>query len=64
MTTYKAQAARDAAEMGYGDEGYWEYLDQSAAEKYDYYMERGMPDMANHMLTRTISQALMGNDGD
>jgi hypothetical protein len=60
----KSQSARDAQKAGYGDESYWKYLDESAQEKYDYYMARGDREMAEFMLTRTLSEALRGNDGD
>lgn len=52
---YKSQAARDAQRLGYGDTHYWEYLDESAAEKY----AKGYTDS----FTRTLSEALRGNDG-
>lgn len=61
---YKSQSARDAQATGYGDESYWRYLDQSAREKYEYYMRHGDPATAERMLTRTLSESLMGNDGD
>jgi hypothetical protein len=64
MSKYKSQAARDAARTGYGDESYWRYLDQSAQEHYDYFMARGDRERAARMLTESLSQALMGNDGD
>lgn len=64
MTEYRAQAARDAQAMGYGDERYWAYLDDSSEETYQYYMARGEFDLAEWMMTRSLSEALRGNDGD
>lgn len=64
MADYKARTAQDAAEWGYGTERYWRYLDESAQEKYDYYMAEGDPERANEMMVRTLTEALRGNDGD
>lgn len=61
---YKSQAARDAQAMGYGGESYWAYLDRAASESCDYYLRHDDPVMAAAMLTRTLSEALRGNDGD
>ncbi len=61
---YKAQCARDAQAGGYGDQDYWEWLDQSAQEHHDYFMAKGDPVTAVFMLTRDIGEALLGNDGD
>lgn len=52
---YKSQAARDAQASNYGSPSYWQYLDDSAQEHYD----KGYTDS----FTRTLSEALMGNDG-
>ena len=54
--TYRAQCARDAQEMNYGAKSYWDYLEQSSIEHYD----KGIPDA----LTRTLAEALSGNDGN
>lgn len=56
--TYTAQSARDAQAGGIGDERYWAYLDARAQE----YAER-FPDRAEHFLNRSLSEALVGNDG-
>jgi hypothetical protein len=61
---YLSQAARDAEAMGYGNKRYWEYLDAAAIEHYDYFMAQGLQDRANEMLTRSLSEALMGNEGE
>lgn len=61
---YKSQAARDAQAGNYGNKSYWDYLDQSAQEKYEYYMGHGDPVTAESMFTRSLSESLMGNDGD
>jgi hypothetical protein len=63
-TTYKAQSARDAERTGYGDRSYWDMLEAGAERHHAYFAERGMHDMAASMFTRTLSEALAGNDGD
>ena len=61
---YKSQSARDACATGYGGKSYWDYLDQAAQESHDYYRERGETAMADKMLTRSLAESLMGNEGD
>lgn len=61
---YKSQSARDAAASGYGKRDYWDYLDQAAQEHYTYFLTRGYPEKAKLMLTQSLSESLMGNDGD
>ena len=61
--TYAARSARDAQAQGYADRAYWEYLEQSAHETRDYYLRRGDAVLAEEMLTRTLAEALRGNDG-
>lgn len=63
-SSYKSRAARDAEKAGYGDRSYWDYLDQSAQEHHDYYTAHGDHKRAAEMLTRTLSDALTGNNGD
>ena len=60
---YKSQAARDAQAMNYGGERYWRYLDEAAQSSHDYYMRHGDPVTAAEMFTRSLSEALRGNDG-
>lgn len=60
----RSRSARDAQTSGYGNDGYWQYLDQSAQEHHDYFMARGAAEMAELMFTRTLSESLMGNEGD
>lgn len=62
-TTYKSQAARDAQRMQYGDPSYWAYLDAHAEELRASFLRKGQPSKAREMMTRTISEALKGNDG-
>jgi hypothetical protein len=62
--TYESQAARDAEERGYGDESYWDYLDRASAESAAHWRSKGDDERANHMMTRSLSEALRGNDGD
>lgn len=67
MTTqkqYKSQSARDAQEAGYGSESYWDQLDQSAQEHYEYFMGHGDPVKAQRMFTQSLGEALTGNESD
>ena len=59
-----AQAARDVAETREPDDGYVAYLDRSSIETCNYFTSRGQYEMADFMLTRSYSQALMGNEGE
>lgn len=61
--TYKSQSARDAQATGYGDESYWDCLDEFALRTRDYFLQRGDETTAAEMMTRSLSEALMGNDG-
>lgn len=60
----RSQAARDAETSDYGTESYWDYLDHYAAEHHAYFTARGDTEQAEAMFTRTLSEALAGNDGD
>lgn len=60
----RSQSARDAQAGGYGGPGYWLYLDEAAADHHDYFLRHGDPATAERMFTRSLSEALMGNDGD
>lgn len=62
--TYQSRAAQQAQEGGYGNKSYWDMLDESAMRHRDYYAERGMHADAELTTTRSLSEALMGNDGD
>ena len=62
MKEYTAQSARDA-QRSYS-ESYCDYLEQHAQELYAYFTARNEPEKAQEMLTRTLSEALMGNDGE
>lgn len=61
---YESQSARDAQAMNYGGEDYWSYLDEAAKRTRDYYLRHGQPDEAALMMTRSLGEALRGNDGD
>jgi hypothetical protein len=61
---YVSQSARDAESGNYGDVTYWEYLDESAQKASDYYRRKGNAEQAERMLTRPLSEALQGNDGN
>ncbi len=63
MLTFTSQAARDAQAANYGGARYWAYLDQAARESHDYFLRHGDPVLAASMLTRSLSEALRGNDG-
>lgn len=64
MKQYKSQAARDAQAMNYGNETYWQYLDDSALENAAYYKKIGNNKKASEMLTRSLQEALQGNNGE
>ncbi len=61
---YKARSAREAQAAGYGDKGYWDYLDKNAQEHFKYYMKKGQKKKAKSMLTESLSESLRGNEGD
>ena len=61
-TTYESQSARDASRAY--EARYCEYLDEAAKRYRDYFTARGMHELAAEMMTRTLGQALVGNDGD
>jgi len=61
--SYQSQSAKDAQRAQYGDKGYWDYLEKMAHENYAYYMAKGDETKAKEMLTRSLSDALKGNDG-
>lgn len=62
MKQYKSQCARDAQRTGYGDEAYWDYLEQAAIEHHDYYIRHGMVALAQSMLTQSLGAAISQND--
>jgi hypothetical protein len=62
--TYQSQAARDAQCANYGGPAYCAYLDRHALELRDYYMRHGDELLAAAMLTRSLSEALAGNNGE
>jgi hypothetical protein len=63
MSAYYSQAARDAQRLNYGDHDYRLHLDQSAQSKRDHYARNGRYDLAQHMMTRSLAEALRGNEG-
>lgn len=62
-TRYHARAAQEAESNGCGDRAYWDYLERAAHEHADYCAKRGDAPAAARMLTRTLGEALAGNDG-
>lgn len=64
MKKYTAQSAIDSSKSGYGDESYWDYLEQSAIEHRDYFLRKGDKKTAEEMMTRNLGQCFIGNDGD
>jgi hypothetical protein len=54
---YKSQAARDAQASNYGGKSYWDYLDAAEVELSS---KVGYEDV----LTRSLSDALRGNEGE
>lgn len=63
-TDYAARSARDAQDSGYGGPDYWQYLEDHAHELHAYFLARGDDDRAREVMTRTLSDALAGNEGD
>jgi hypothetical protein len=61
---FKSQSAKDAKKMNYGNESYWQYLDNSAIESSEYYRSIGDYKKAKEMLTRSLTEALQGNEGE
>lgn len=61
---YRSQAARDAQAANYGAESYWRYLDEAAEETAVYFADRGDFEAAAEQFTRSLSEALRGNDGE
>jgi len=49
--------------MNFSSPRYWEYLDNHAQRMADYFTRKGEPERAALMLTRSLSEALAGNDG-
>lgn len=60
----KSQSAREALASGFGGIGYATYLDESAERMRDYFLTRGDAVSAERMMTRSLGEALAGNDGD
>ncbi len=63
-SAYRSQAARDAKASGYGGESYWERLDRHALDLHAYFTARGDTETAESMLTRSLGESLVGNDGE
>ena len=63
-TEYESRSAQDARDRGYGTESYWSYLDRAARESRDHYLRLGDPERAELMMSRTLVEALRGNDGE
>lgn len=63
MKEYKSQCARDAQRTGYGGESYCDYLEATALEYAAKFAQRGQTAEAERMLSRSLSEALMGNNG-
>lgn len=64
MKTYISKAANDAKNGNYGDENYWDYLENHALELSERFSNEGNTTRANEMLKRSLSEALLGNDGE
>lgn len=63
MHKYLSQAARDAQKAKFGNESYWRCLDEHAQELHAIFMKKGNKEEAEKMLTRSLSEALAGNNG-
>lgn len=60
---YTAQSAREAQRIGYGSPSYWDGLEEDAFRLRAYYLAKGDPVTADQMLTRSLSDALFGDEG-
>jgi len=60
---YQARAAREAQETNYGDKVYWDHLEKSARELQAFFLSKGNTVKAAEMLTRSLADALRGNEG-
>lgn len=58
-----SRAAQDATEGNF-DRSYADYIERHSLQLYVRFAERGDMDTARLMLTRTLGEALAGNDGD
>lgn len=56
---FKSQAARDAQASGYGSATYPAYLERHALE-----LAERFPERAEEFMTRSLGEALTGNNGD
>lgn len=65
-TTRYSQAARDAdkAVPNLRTESYADYIEHSSLEHCAYFVIAGDFDKAREMLTQSLGQSLIGNDGD
>jgi hypothetical protein len=61
---FKSLAAREAQKRNYGDKSYWRYLDNAAKRMHKYYQKQGDKKKAKSMFTRSLSEALLGNEGE
>lgn len=59
-----SQCANDAEARNYGDYSYWLCLEVSSLESAAYYANHGLHETAKYMLTRSLGEALSGNDGE
>ena len=64
MKQYKSQAAKDAQQSNYGNESYWDMLEETAFRHAAYFKKMGREDVANEMITRSLGESLQGNDGE
>ena len=61
---YTARCAKDAQAMGYGNESYWDMLEESAIRYAAFFSDKGDKEQAAYMMSRTLGQSLEGNDGE
>ena len=64
MNTYISKSANEAKEMNYGNEDYWDYLENHALELFEYFSKKGDQPNSKKMLERSLSEALAGNNGE
>jgi hypothetical protein len=54
----------DAEKYNYGSPSYWESLDKSAISMAAYFTKKSDYETANNIMTRSLSEALTGNNGN
>lgn len=61
---YSSKCAQEAQAQSYGNSYYWNYLDKSSQDHRAYFLRRNDAERAESMMTRSLAETLMGNDGE